>query len=221
MLTGGKQPSLKKGDLLVAPANSNYRYEAIGGWSSLWFHLAVDTAWSNVLPDDVFVVKSRQVQILSLLADQYLTERKNFLVDSHSAEQVLANLLVLLVDRELQQLPLSRKDNDIRQRIEHVWEQVVADLAYPWTTDGLARLARMSSSQFNRNVKRFHKEKTPMAVVVNFRMQRAREMLSFTDHTLEAIAANVGYETAFAFSRAFKRHVGESPSCFRKQIREK
>lgn len=219
LLVDGKHRSLQQGDLLLAPMNSRYRYEADGQWSCVWFHLAADTAWSAVLPDDVVVVGARHVDIISSLTDQYLTERKNRMVDSHSAEQALANLIVLFIDRELRQLPLRRKDQETRLRIEQVWQEVVANLAYPWTAEGLARKASMSASQFNRHVKLFHKA-TPMAVVLNFRMQRAREMLSFTDHTLEAIAANVGYESAFAFSRAFKRHVGKSPSDFRKGIRE-
>lgn len=217
--TGQKHRSLKQGDLLVAPMKSSYRYEANGEWSCVWFHLAADTAWSSVLPDDIVVVAARHADFISSLSEQYLTERKNRLVDSNSAEQALANLIVLFIDRELRQLPLRRKDQEIRRRIEQVWQDVVTNLAYPWTTEGLARDASMSASQFNRYVKLFHKA-TPMTVVLNYRMQRAREMLSFTDHRLEAIAANVGYETAFAFSRAFKRHVGKSPSDFRKGIRE-
>lgn len=216
---GRKQRSLKEGDLVVAPMQSSYRYEASKEWSCVWFHLAPDTPWSTILPDDIVVVGSQNANIIASLTEQYLTERKNRLVDSHSAEEGLANLIVLFIDRELRQLPLRRKDQEIRRRIEQVWQDVVTNLAHPWTTEALARAANMSASQFNRYVKLFHKA-TPMAVVLNYRMQRAREMLSFTDHTLEAIAANVGYETAFAFSRAFKRHVGKSPSDFRKGIRD-
>lgn len=216
---GRKHRRLKEGDLLVAPMQSSYRYEAGKEWSCVWFHLASDTPWSTVLPDGIVVVGAQHAEIISSLAEQYLAERKNRMVDSHSAEQALANLIVLFIDRELRQLPLRRKDQEIRRRIERVWQEVVTNLAYPWTTEGLARSANMSASQFNRYVKLFHKA-TPMTVVLSYRMQRAREMLSFTDHTLEAIAANVGYETAFAFSRAFKRHVGKSPSDFRKGIRD-
>jgi AraC-like DNA-binding protein len=78
----------------------------------------------------------------------------------------------------------------------------------------------MSPSRFTRVVKQFQKT-TPQAVVLNYRMQRARDMLSFTSHTLEAIAANVGYETPFALSRAFKRHTGISPDDFRRSVKNR
>jgi AraC-like DNA-binding protein len=139
------------------------------------------------------------------------------MADSHAALEAYANLIVLLLDRELRQVRHSRKTSDLRSRIERGWGEVCSDLAFPWTVEILADKAGMSTSQFNRVVKRFHKM-TPMAVVTNYRMQRAAEMLISTDHTLEAIAASIGYETAFAFSRAFKRHEKVSPSEFRKGL---
>lgn len=186
----------------------------------MWFHLADDTEWAKVLPRNVVLLQSHYVDLLSVIANQYLNERRSRLPDSHSALQAFADLIVLLVDRELRQLPQSREDADMRSRIDQLWKKVHANLAYPWTTDVLASQAGMSPAHFNRMIKRFQKT-TPMAVVTNYRMQVAREMLSFTEHTLEAIAASVGYETAFSFSRAFKRHVGKSPNDFRKAIRHK
>ena len=216
----GQTSELKRGDLLVAPSKSEYSYKAKEKWSCVWFHLADDTEWAQVLPRKVVLLQSRYVDLLSVIANQYLNERRSRLPDSNSALQAFADLIVLLVDRELRQLPQSREDVDMRSRIDQLWKKVHANLAFPWTTDVLSSQAGMSSAHFNRIVKRFQKA-TPMAVVTNYRMQLAREMLSFTEHTLEAIAASVGYETAFSFSRAFKRHVGKSPNDFRKAIRRK
>ena len=48
------------------------------------------------------------------------------------------------------------------------------------------------------------------------RMRRAEEMLQSTGYKLHQLAAALGYETPFAFSRAFKRYAGISPKQFRK-----
>ena len=217
LVSQGKSRIIKQGDLIIAPRMTSYRYKASAEWSCVWFHLEADAAWSTFFPKEVTVVQSRHVEFISSLSKQYLAERKDRFVDAHSVERALANLITMFVDRELRQLGLSRKDQNTRSRIELVWEKVVADLAHPWTISSLARLAGMSSSQFTRHVNRFYRD-TPMSIVLNFRMQRSREMLTFTNHTLEAIAANVGYETAFSFSRAFKRHVGKSPSDYRSEM---
>ena len=219
LYTDSATHELKRGDLLIAPSQSEYSYKAKGNWSCVWFHLVDNTEWAQVLPREVVMLEARSIDFLSMIATQYLAERQSRLPDSQSALQSLADLIVLLLDRELRQLPQSRKDADIRQRIDELWKAVHGNLAYPWTTDKLAKQAGLSSAQFNRIVKRFQKA-TPMSVVTNYRMQRAREMLSFTEHTLEAIAASVGYETAFSFSRAFKRYTGKSPSNFRKAMQK-
>jgi AraC-like DNA-binding protein len=59
---------------------------------------------------------------------------------------------------------------------------------------------------------------SPKNIVVKMRMERAVELLTFTDHTLEHIAESIGYDTAFSFSRAFKGYSEVSPREFRKKI---
>jgi AraC-like DNA-binding protein len=46
-------------------------------------------------------------------------------------------------------------------------------------------------------------------------MHMARELLAATEATVAAIAHRVGYESEEAFSRAFKRTHGSSPSLWR------
>jgi AraC-like DNA-binding protein len=53
------------------------------------------------------------------------------------------------------------------------------------------------------------------------RRQRAHELLTGSDLTVEAIAAHIGYATTSAFSHAFKRWHGTSPGAFRRHARER
>ena len=55
----------------------------------------------------------------------------------------------------------------------------------------------------------------PMHHLTQLRMQRAAMLLESTAHKIEKIARTVGYANAFAFSTAFKRHMGVSPAAFR------
>ena len=45
-------------------------------------------------------------------------------------------------------------------------------------------------------------------------------LLAEGDDSLASIAARIGYESEFAFSRAFKRHAGEAPGAFRRARRQ-
>jgi len=46
-------------------------------------------------------------------------------------------------------------------------------------------------------------------------MRRAASLLTGSERRIDAIATAVGYENAFAFSTAFKRHMKKTPSAYR------
>jgi AraC-like DNA-binding protein len=59
--------------------------------------------------------------------------------------------------------------------------------------------------------------KPPMQYLAEWRMQLAAARLTGSHDKVAAIAADVGYESEAAFSRAFKRLVGEAPASFRRR----
>lgn len=91
-----------------------------------------------------------------------------------------------------------------------------ADSAHPWT---LAELARRSALSRTALAERFRAAMgdTPLNYLRGLRMQKAMRLLGETDHNLEAVALQVGYQDAFGFSKVFKRTVGVSPRDFRRQ----
>jgi transcriptional regulator GlxA family with amidase domain len=68
-------------------------------------------------------------------------------------------------------------------------------------------------------VKRQHGT-SPAKLVERLRMDTACRLLSESRLSIEVIAAQVGYASAFSFSAAFKRVVGEPPSMFRRAAAE-
>jgi AraC-like DNA-binding protein len=51
------------------------------------------------------------------------------------------------------------------------------------------------------------------------RVERARRLLASSDRSLEAVAEDLGYGTATSLSRAFRRHTGQTPGVYRREIR--
>jgi len=92
-----------------------------------------------------------------------------------------------------------------------------ADPGRPWSLPGLAREAGLSRTGF---AERFRDlvGMTPMQYLAFWRMQKAREMFRQGSPTVEAVAAAVGYESLPAFSRAFKRWVGQPPGAYRRRL---
>lgn len=85
---------------------------------------------------------------------------------------------------------------------------------HPWTVANLAAHAGLSRAAFSRRFADLMGE-PPLTYLTRWRMIRARGLLISSDAPLSAVARAVGYQSPFAFARAFKRHMGESPGRFR------
>ncbi len=85
-----------------------------------------------------------------------------------------------------------------------------------WSLDRLSRVAGLSRTVF---AERFRRTVglPPMQYVAFWRMQRARQLLTQTDLTLEAIAERVGYDSAPSFHRAFRSWIGTAPGAYRRR----
>ncbi|RKH34702.1 AraC family transcriptional regulator [Corallococcus praedator] len=85
----------------------------------------------------------------------------------------------------------------------------------PWTVERLAAAVGLSRSGF---AARFHSlvGETPLHYLSNWRMTRSARWLHESDDSLDAIAERAGYESAPAFSKAFKRRWGMGPGAYRR-----
>ena len=83
-----------------------------------------------------------------------------------------------------------------------------------WTVSEIAAGAAVSRSVLDE---RFRQQlgRSPIRYLAEWRMHLAQGLLATTDTTVFAIARRVGYDSEEAFSRAFKRARGSSPSHWR------
>ncbi len=79
----------------------------------------------------------------------------------------------------------------------------------PWSLDDLADAAGMSRTRFADHF-RSVVGRTPMDYLTLWRMTVARRRLA-AGKSVKSVAAEVGYESAAAFSRVFSRVLGQSP----------
>jgi AraC-like DNA-binding protein len=86
-----------------------------------------------------------------------------------------------------------------------------AHIDRPWTVAQLASAAALSRSSFFERFTRIVGI-APMEYLLAWRMQIARQLLRQGELRASEIAERVGYGSGSAFSVAFRRYVGESPS---------
>jgi AraC-like DNA-binding protein len=82
----------------------------------------------------------------------------------------------------------------------------------------MAKVARMSRSMFAARFQKIIGE-GPLTYLTRWRMHTAMQLMTESDESLSAIAGAMGYETDGAFGKAFKRHVGDTPGAYRRQLR--
>jgi AraC-like DNA-binding protein len=85
-----------------------------------------------------------------------------------------------------------------------------ADVARPWTVASLAEEARLSRTAFSERFTRLV-GMPPMTYLTKWRMAVAKDILQRERSPQDAVAATVGYQSASAFSTAFRREVGQAP----------
>jgi AraC-like DNA-binding protein len=90
------------------------------------------------------------------------------------------------------------------------------DPARRWTVAELATRVGMSRAAFAARFTALVGE-PPLTYLTGWRMSVAADLLRDTETTVAAVAHEVGYEDPFAFSVAFKRIRGVSPSTWRRQ----
>ena len=103
-------------------------------------------------------------------------------------------------------------------QVRKALELMHADCARAWTLEDLAREAGLSRAGLADKFKRSLGD-TPLRYLTSLRIQRAIELLSGSDETVESIAEAVGYGDPFSFSKAFKKTTGVPPRDFRTRDR--
>ena len=99
--------------------------------------------------------------------------------------------------------------------LKRVMEFVQADLAGPFTVEGLAQVAGVSPRHFIRAFQESAGQ-TPLRFVHTLRVERAKQLLTDPRRTATDVALDCGFSHAQHFSNAFKKATGVTPSDFRK-----
>jgi AraC-like DNA-binding protein len=90
--------------------------------------------------------------------------------------------------------------------------------ARPWTVAQLAAAGAMSRTAFARRFRNLTGE-PPMTYLTRWRMTVAARLLRETGLPIDSVAVRVGYGSPFAFGKAFKKSMGNSPGAYRRANR--
>ena len=156
---------------------------------------------------------TRVRRIVELIADETNTHRPGgVLILERLVEVLLVEALRFRsasAAREEQGLLAGLSDPALAQTLR----EIHVDVSRRWTVEQLARTAGMSRAVF---AERFARKigMPPMQYLLEWRVALAKDMLRKERPSLAEVAERVGYQSASAFSTAFTRLTGRSPSEF-------
>jgi len=202
------------GTAYLTPSGAPHAYRALPrkNWTLCW------VLYSG-RPKDLSEFLSDSPQILSIFSKQ-LWYALDGACDAaaHQESPAQMELWARLIHQTVQRaLKRASQTEEHEQRLASLWKAVAADLARPWTLDGLASAAGMSKENLRR-VCQQELNRSPMRQLARLRFQRAGELLADNSNKIISVAERIGYSDPFTFSVAFKREMGVPPSDYRSPV---
>jgi AraC-like DNA-binding protein len=186
------------------------------------YHLAPEGAGSllALLPPVVHVPAERATAELRETVASLSREAGSTAPGATAATSRLVDLLLLYVLRAwIAEQPEGRggwlgalRDPSIARALAMLHDEVGS----AWELGTLARRVGLSRATLARRFSRLVGT-PPLTYLARWRMTLAGQLLRETDEPLTQIGSRVGYQSEFAFNRAFKRELGVSPGEYRKR----
>lgn len=184
-------------------------------YGRLHFEHAHQSLVLSVLPDAIIIATSdgpdavRMQRLIAAIKDEIESSRAGV----HAITTDLASALLVMVVRV--HLEREHAGSGVLGLLAHrqAGRAVVAMLespSSPWTLDQLAARANASRASL---VRMFNKlaHMPPLDFLCELRLELARRKLTVSTLPLGEIAAEIGYQSESAFSRAFRRRFGMPP----------
>lgn len=202
--------------ILYNPTTPQY-FKSDGPLIHDWFHFIgsiQDLHFDTFKPDLVFYPNNYQniIKAVAELEREFFDDKSNkdLLIDSKVKE------LLIKIDRDL----ISDNGNIIDKQYINVFRilrgEMLSSLNLNWSVSDMANKVNLSESHFFVLYKKFYGI-TPVADLINARINNAKNMLLFKNMLIDDIASELGYNNTTHFIRQFKSFVGITPSQYRKK----
>lgn len=212
---------LKAGDCVFLDCRRYYAHSTSEKnlWKLKWVHfygpnmVSVYSKYSERGGKVCFATKQRK-KYVTLLDEIYdIADSDDYIKDMKINDR-LSSLLTLIMS-ESWDMEGSYVDSK-RKSLQEVKEYIDEHFSEKMSLDELAKMGYVSKFYFTR----LFKEQFGLSVnsyIIQMRITKAKELLRFSDKSIEEIGSECGMEDANYFARMFKKVEGISPREYRKQ----
>jgi AraC family transcriptional regulator len=155
------------------------------------------------------------VQLVSTIADEMAGGVLDHVLAGALNTALAVRIVRAVVDPSA--IALAPANGLFSERLRRVREYIEEHLADPLNLDQIAAVACLSPYHFSRSFKQAMGV-GPHDYVVQRRIERARTLMRRTDHSLGAIAHEVGFTDQSHLTTVFRRKIGVTPARFRAAV---
>ncbi|WP_290517109.1 helix-turn-helix domain-containing protein [Alcanivorax sp.] len=217
----GQSQPVEAGELLLFPAGLAHHYQANPQqpWSIYWVHLGgheVQAYFDEIAGQAQSGIRKVNVGVHSRLAEDFQTLMAAATNTQPEHLMYAANLLRSL----LAYAALMRRQHQVRHAtldVNRVNSYLQTAIARRLSLDALiAATSDLSRYHFIREYKR-QTGQTPMQAFQRIKVSHACYLLDISEHSVAAIALQLGYDDPYYFSRLFKKVMRVSPQQYRQE----
>lgn len=207
--SGGRTYNSNISNMVILPKGSAYEWRCTSSGHVTIIELESNLATAEIIPVPVSVKSAEK--ILSTIKElEYKRARGGVGVELESLSAVYS-----ILARLTESAPRGYLSGEGRRIIEPALEYIALNYKERLTNDELASVAGVSTVYF-RKLFREYIGTSPIDYIISLRIQKAKELLRTDYGTIAEVAQELGYQSIYDFSRAFKKYVGIAPSRYKK-----
>lgn len=206
---GGKSCLSDINNLVILPKGCSYDWKCMKSG-----HFSIIEFDSECTHNDIlcFPVKNGE-KLLKLFKElEYKRTLKGPMYKAESIRDTYSIILALATSAEKKYYPSSKLE-----RLSPAVSYIAKNYNINTTNDTLAGLTGLSTVYFRKLFTEVFGV-SPIFYIHELRIKKAKEMLRSDFGSITDIAESLGYLNIYDFSRAFKKHVGMSPSQYEKNL---
>lgn len=181
----------------------------------IYFNLLDHPVWDPLVQRGPYMRHYESAAHMLLLVSRIMEARQRQTVVSQLSALENSHALGQLIHRELRSAAV-KKPSRRTLAIQKLAVEIHNVPQAKWTVSLMAKKTGLPPRTLNRLFKN-ELGMGPMDLVIKNRLDKASSLLLSTDYTIETIAGELGYKSAYSFSNLFQRHVGMRPGQFRKR----
>ena len=212
---GGKQYDVGPHQIFLIPPDTRTFYQADKDdpWEYIWFHIGGPKI--PLILKEAGLTPSHPVYTPMACADK-IEELARDILDNYTRQYYCVGTLYKICDYMIENSVAKQDDSydTSLMYVKNVISYIQLKYSEPVKIENIAYSLGLNRSYLTR----LFKDATGYSLqeyLLTYRMKMAIKMLSEDNMSVAEIANAVGYGDTFTFSKAFKRHFGQSPSACR------